>query len=226
MKVTYYGHSCFLVEVASTKLLLDPFITPNELAKHIDASKVTADYILQSHGHEDHVADLLPIARRTGATVVATWEIYTWLGKQGITKAHPMNAGGSWKFDFGRVKMIYAHHSSSLPDGTYAGSAGGYVVEAGGTTFYYAGDTALFSDMKLIPERLKLDVAFLPIGSNFTMDVDDAVVAAGFLQCKKVIGMHYDTFGFIVIDHEEAISKFKSAGLELVLMGIGKTIEL
>lgn len=226
MKVTYYGHSCFLVEVSGKQILFDPFITPNELAKGIDAAKVQANYILLSHGHEDHIADLLPIAKRTNATVVATWEIYAWLGKQGITNAHPMNAGGSWSFDFGRVKMVYAHHSSSLPDGTYAGSAGGFVIESGGQTFYYAGDTALFSDMKLIADRFKLDVAFLPIGSNFTMDIEDAIKAAGFLNCKRVIGMHYDTFGFIKINHDEALRKFKSAGMELMLMTIGQTIEL
>jgi L-ascorbate metabolism protein UlaG (beta-lactamase superfamily) len=223
VKVTYYGHSCFLVEVAGTRLLFDPFITPNELAKDIDVAGIQADYIFLSHGHEDHVADLLPIAKRTNATVVATWEIYVWLGKQGITNAHPMNAGGSWSFDFGSVKMIYAHHSSSLPDGSYAGSAGGFVISAGGETFYYSGDTALFSDMKLIPERFKLDVTFFPIGSNFTMDVEDAIQAAKYVQCHKVIGMHYDTFGFIVINHEEAIKKFKDAGLELTLMRIGES---
>jgi len=226
MKVTYYGHSCFGIEAAGKQLLFDPFVTPNELAKHIDVNQIPADFILLSHGHEDHTADLLSVARRTNATVVATWEIYVWLGKQGITNMHPMNAGGSWTFDFGKVKMIYAHHSSSLADGTYAGSAGGFVVETGGMTFYYSGDTALFSDMTLITERFKLDFAFLPIGSNFTMDVEDAITASGYIKCKKIIGMHYDTFGFIKIDHAEAMRKFKSAGLELILMDIGQTIDV
>ncbi len=129
MKLNYYGQSSFLLEVNGTKILFDPFISPNELAKDIDVEKIECDYILVSHGHYDHVADLVAIAKRTNAKVVSSFEIVDWLKGQGVENAHPMNLGGSWKFDFGKVKMVYAAHSNSLPDGTYAGTAAGFIIE-------------------------------------------------------------------------------------------------
>lgn len=223
MKITYYGHSCFGVEVNGKQLLFDPFITPNELAKEIDTTKIKADYILLSHGHEDHVADAVSIAKRTGAKVVCAFEIHTWLNNQGISNTHPMNVGGKWKFDFGNVKCVAAAHSSSLPDGTYAGNAMGFIVESTEGNFYFAGDTALTYDMKLIGDYRHIDFAFLPIGDNFTMGPDNAIIAAEFIKCRKIIGMHYDTFGYIKIDHEKAIQKFEHAGNELILFNIGET---
>ncbi len=225
MKVTYYGQSCFLIELQGKKILFDPFITPNELAKDINADDIEADYILVSHGHADHTADLVPIASRTGATVVASFEIVDWLSKRGITAAHPMNLGGSWNFDFGKVKMVYAAHSNSLPDGTYAGTAAGFIITAGSKTIYYAGDTALTYEMKLTGELYAVDLAFLPLGDNFTMGVDDAVIASKFVNTNTVIGMHYDTFGFIKIDKEAAIEKFATAGVKLNLIEIGASQE-
>lgn len=224
MNITYYGHSCFGVEIAGKHLLFDPFITPNELAKNVDATTVKADYILITHGHEDHVADAVAIASRTGATVVCNWEIHVWLQKQGITNTHPMNIGGKKLFDFGSVKCVNAVHSSSLPDGSNGGNPMGFVVESTDRNFYYAGDTALTYDMKLIGNYRSIDFAFLPIGDNFTMGIDNAIIATDFINCGDIIGMHYDTFGFIKIDQEEAKFKFRRAGRNLTLLAIGETI--
>lgn len=224
MNITYYGHSCFGVEINGKHLLFDPFITPNELAKSVNANTVKADYILISHGHEDHIADAISIAKRTGATVVCAWEIYVWLQKQGVENIHPMNIGGKKIFDFGSIKCVKAEHSSSLPDGTYGGNPMGFVVESTDKNFYYAGDTALTYDMKLIGEYRSIDFAFLPIGDNFTMGVDNAIIATEFINCPDVIGMHYDTFGFIKIDKEEAKHKFERQGKKLTLMQIGETL--
>jgi L-ascorbate metabolism protein UlaG (beta-lactamase superfamily) len=226
MKVTYYGHSCFLVEVSGKKLLFDPFITPNELARNIDVSKIKPDYILISHGHEDHVADALTIGKASGATFISNFEIVTWFNKQGIKNYQPMNLGGKWTFDFGTVKYVAAIHSSTLPDGSSGGNPGGFVIESAEGNFYYAGDTALTSDMQLIPRFTKLDFAMLPVGDCFTMGADDAMVAAEFVKCSKIIGMHYDTFGFIKIDHEAALARFTKARLELILMDIGETVDV
>jgi L-ascorbate metabolism protein UlaG (beta-lactamase superfamily) len=225
MNITYYGHSCFGIEVNGKNILFDPFITPNELAKNIDATTVKADYILISHGHEDHIADAIAIAERTGAKVICNWEIHSWLNSKGITNTHPMNIGGKWKFDFGNVKCVAAVHSSSLPDGTYGGNPMGFIVEAVEGNFYYAGDTALTYDMKLIGDYRSINFAFLPIGDNFTMGVDNAIIAADFIKCRKIIGMHYDTFGYIKVDKEQAIKKFENAGNSLTLFNIGETKE-
>ncbi len=227
MKVTYYGHSCFNVEVSGKNLLFDPFISGNELAKNIDVSKIKADYILISHGHEDHLVDADSIAKRTNATVISNYEIVVWLTtKQGVQNGHPMNHGGKWKFDFGTVKYVSAIHSSTLPDGTSGGNPGGFVVDSTEGTFYFAGDTALTYDMKLIGEMYKLKFAFLPIGDNFTMGIDDAVIASDFIKCNNIIGMHYDTFGYIKINHNETKEKFSKAGKTFHLLEIGKSITI
>jgi len=226
MKVTFYGHSCFGIETSGIHLLFDPFVSHNELASGIKVDDIPADFILASHGHWDHVADLVPIAQRTGATVVGVWEIHAWAEKQEL-KTHPMNTGGSWDFDFGKLTLVNAVHTSSFPDGSYAGNPVGFVLDLKeGKTMYYAGDTALHMDMQLIARRYKLDYAFLPIGGNFTMDVQDAVLAAEFVNCKHIIGMHYDTFGYIKIEHDAAQKQFADAGRKLTLMDIGSTMEL
>jgi L-ascorbate metabolism protein UlaG (beta-lactamase superfamily) len=226
MKLTYFGHSCFLVEVNSKKILFDPFISSNELAKDIDISKIECDFIAVSHGHFDHISDAVAIAQRTNATIICAFEIYEWFSKQGLKNFRPMNTGGKWTSDFGTVKCVAAVHSSCLPDGTYGANPMGFVFNTVEGDFYYSGDTALTMDMQLIPRWAKLKFAVLPIGDNFTMDVEDAIAAAEFVQCSKVIGVHYDTFGFIVINHEEAIAKFAKAGKELILLKTGETIEL
>jgi len=223
VKITYYGHSCFGVEINGKHLLFDPFISPNELAKGIDVNSVKADYILISHGHEDHIADAVSIAKRTHARVICSWEVNIWLNNQGVENIHPMNIGGKVKMDFGNVKCVNAVHSSGLPDGTYGGNPMGFVVESPEGNFYYAGDTALHYDMKLIGEYRTIDFAFLPIGDNFTMGVDNAIIASDFINCDKIIGMHYDTFGYIKIDQSDAVHKFKRAGKSLSLFAIGET---
>jgi L-ascorbate metabolism protein UlaG (beta-lactamase superfamily) len=196
------------------------------LAKDIDINSIKADYIFLSHGHQDHMADALTIAANNQSKIVAIWEICEWAGRNGHTDNHPMNIGGFWKFDFGTVQMVKAVHSSSFPDGTYAGTPCGFVVSGDDKTFYYSGDTALTLDMQLIPERHSINFAFLPIGSNFTMDVTDAVTAAKFVKCNHIIGMHYDTFGYIIINHDEAINQFNQAGKLLTLMSIGQTLDI
>ncbi|MCF8254458.1 MAG: metal-dependent hydrolase [Bacteroidia bacterium] len=223
MEINYYGHSCFLIKVGGKKLLFDPFIRGNELAKEINIDSIEADYILVSHGHEDHTGDLVYLAKKTDATVIASFEITSWLQKQGINKVHPMNVGGNKNFEFGKVSMTYAAHSSSFADGTYAGVASGFVITAEGKSVYYSGDTGLTQEMKLIGEMHAISLALLPIGDNFTMDAKDAATAANFLNCKDVIGLHYDTFGFIVINNQEAINSFANKGVKLTLLKIGET---
>ncbi|MBC7865732.1 MAG: metal-dependent hydrolase [Bacteroidia bacterium] len=224
MQITYYGHSCFGVEIKGKHLLFDPFISPNELAAGIDVNSVKADFILISHGHEDHIADAVSIGKRTGAKVICNYEIYVWLTKQGITNIHPTNIGGKLHLEGFNVKCVSAIHSSSLPDGTYGGNPMGFVIESEAGSFYYAGDTALTYDMKLIGDYRKIDFAFLPIGDNFTMGIENAIICTDFIKCDDIIGMHYDTFGFIKIDHATAIKKFDHAGKNLKLMKIGETI--
>ena len=226
MKLTYYGHSAFSVDVQGIKILFDPFISFNELAKNIDIDQIQADYIFLSHGHQDHIADAVRIAKRTNATVVASWEVATWIAAQGVEKTHPMNTGGKWTFDFGVVKCVVAQHSSGLPDGSYGGNPLGFLFKTESGNFYYSGDTALTLDMQLIPSWLDLHFAVLPIGDNFTMGIDDAINAATFIQCDTIIGVHYDTFGFIRISKEEAHKKFENAGKRLLLPEIGETIEV
>jgi L-ascorbate metabolism protein UlaG (beta-lactamase superfamily) len=223
MKITYYGHACFGVQVAGKNLLFDPFITPNDLARTVDVKQVPADYILISHGHMDHMADAADIARRTGATLISNYEVTLWFNKQGIGKTHPMNHGGACRFDFGRVKFVNAIHSSSLPDGAYGGNPGGFVVESGEGGFYYAGDTALTLDMKLIGETTPLKFAALPIGDNFTMGIEDAIRAAEFVRCDEVLGLHYNTFPPIAIDCDHAVKAFKTAGKHLWLLKPGES---
>ena len=226
MKITYYGHSCFLVETNGKKLLFDPFISFNELAKDIDINSIEADYILQSHGHADHIADCVAIANRTNAKIICSWEIHEWLNKQGVTNTHPMNLGGKWQFDFGVVKCVVAQHSSGLPDGSYGGNPMGFLVMNDDENFYYAGDTALTMDMKLIPVWCKLNAAFLPIGDNFTMDASDAVAAAKFIECDNIIAMHFDTFGFIKVNHKQVQNLFEDANKQVRLPKIGETFSL
>lgn len=223
MKLSYLGHATIYAVINGQNILFDPFISPNELASHIEIDKLDVDYIFVSHGHEDHVADVKSIALRTGAKIVSNFEITTWFEGQGCENVHPMNIGGSWEFDFGKVKYVNAIHSSTLPDGSNGGSAGGFVFETSEGNFYYAGDTALTMDMKLIPMQTKLDFAILPIGDNFTMGVEDSIIAAGFVEVDKVLAMHFDTFGFIKIDHASAKAKYKEANLELRILEVGET---
>ncbi|MDY0090891.1 MAG: metal-dependent hydrolase [Flavobacteriaceae bacterium] len=225
MKISFYGHASLGIEVSQKYILVDPFISGNPKASHINISELKADYILLTHAHQDHILDVEAIARRTGAVIVSNWEIATYYGNKGF-QTHPMNHGGSWKFDFGVVKYVNAIHSSSFPDGTYGGNPGGFVIESEHKNIYISGDTALTMDMKLIPLRTKLDLAIFPVGGNFTMDVEDAIMASDFVECDKILGVHFDTFGYIEINHEEAIKKFFDKDKDLMLLEIGSFIEI
>ncbi|SFN64014.1 L-ascorbate metabolism protein UlaG, beta-lactamase superfamily [Bizionia echini] len=225
MKITFYGHASLGIEVDGVHILVDPFISGNENAKHIDISTLKADYILLTHAHQDHILDVETIAKNTDAVIVSNFEIVTHFQNKGF-EGHPMNHGGTWDFEFGEVKYVNAIHTSSFPDGSYGGQPGGFVIEGEHKNIYIAGDTALTMDMKLIPLRTKLDLAILPIGDNFTMGVDDAILASDFVQCDKVLGYHYDTFGYIEIDHEVAKRKFFEKDKDLMLLEIGESLEL
>jgi L-ascorbate metabolism protein UlaG (beta-lactamase superfamily) len=226
MKLTFFGHASFSIEVMGKTLLFDPFISPNPAAKTIDISSLKADYIFLSHGHGDHIADAVAIAKNTGAKCVGAAEVEGWLNKNDVTNTHGMNHGGFINFDFGRVKGVNAIHSSSFPDGSYAGNPMGFVFNTAEADFYYSGDTALTMDMQLIPSWANLKFSVLPIGGNFTMDVQDAVKAAEFIKCDRIIGVHYDTFPPIKIDTESAVKVFEKAGKKLLLPKIGETIEV
>ena len=225
MELTFYGHACFLVKIGATKILFDPFISPNPLAKDIDINSIEADYIFVSHGHEDHVADLLSLAKQTQATVVSNFELITWLGKQGYEKVHPMNFG-TRTFDFGTVHFVPAAHSSALPDGSYGGNPGGFIFKTEAGNFYYTGDTSLTAEFTMIPYYGTLDAAIMPVGGNFTMNVEEALIASNIIKCDNIVGVHYDTFGYIVIDKTASIQQFKDAGKTLRLPEIGAPITL
>ena len=214
-----------MLEIEGKSILFDPFITPNPLAKDVDVSTILPDFILISHGHGDHIADAVAIAQQAKSQVIATYEVCEWLNKKGVENFVPMNTGGKINLGFCTVKLVYAAHSSSLPDGSYGGNPVGFVIIHKGGSFYYAGDTALSNEMKLIPEECKLDFAMLPIGDHFTMGITDAAKAAKFIQCDKIIGMHFDTFPPIQINHDNAKAHFAGLGLELTLPIINQSLE-
>ena len=226
MQLTYYGHACFSVQTGGKQLLFDPFITYNELAKDIDITTIAADYILVSHGHQDHIADAVAIAKRTNAVVICAYELMAWFNKQGVNNVSPMNTGGKRSFDFGAVKCVVAQHSSQLPDGSYGANPMGFVVTTADGSFYYSGDTALTLDMQLIPRWASIAFAVLPIGDGLTMGAEDAADAAHFAETNKVVGVHYNTFDGIKIDPLEAKKTFEAKGIELLLPEIGQTINV
>lgn len=226
MKITFFGQNTLLIELKEKTLIVDPFITGNDAAKNKVALKdLKADYIFLTHAHEDHVLDAEDIAKNTGATIVSNYEIANHYAEKGFD-IHPMNHGGAWDFDFGHVKYVNAIHTSTFADGTNGGIPGGFIMQADGKTIYIAGDTALSMDMKLIPLRYTLDLAILPIGDNFTMGIEDAILASDFVECSNVLGVHYDTFDYIKIDHEEAHRAFNAAKKQLHLLEIGGSITL
>lgn len=225
MKFTYYGQSCFAVNCNGKNLLFDPFITPNPKAAHININQIDVDYILVSHGHGDHVADVEAIAKSTGATLIANFEVGEWFRAKGVRSIEGMNLGGKKQFEFGEVRCVNAVHSSVLPDGTPGGNPMGFLIQ-GEKKFYFSGDTALTMDMQLIPSWAKIDFAVLPIGDYFTMDAADAARAAEMVGTKKVVAVHYDTFPPISINKNEALKIFEEKGIELLLPAIGETINI
>ncbi len=226
MKITFLGHAALRIDTGSHQVVVDPFITGNPLAKEkISLDSLEPDYILLTHAHQDHVLDVEALAERSGATIISNFEIVSHYQAKGL-KGHPMNHGGARDFDFGWLKYVHAVHTSSFADGTYGGQPGGFLLRAGGKQLYIAGDTALHMDMKLLPHYGNLDLAVLPIGDNFTMGVADAVLAADFVECSRVLGVHYDTFGYIVIDKKQAREAFAKAGKTLLLPEIGESLTL
>lgn len=225
MKYTYYGQSCFIIEAAGKNFLFDPFISENPLAKNIDIDGIEADYIFVSHGHGDHIADVSRIAKNTKATVYCMVEVAKWLSDQGVQNVAGLNFGPQ-QLPFGKMRTVWAVHSSSNPDGSCGGNPAGFVLTLDKKTIYFAGDTALTLEMKLLADLYKIDYAILPIGGYYTMDVDDALIASKYINCTQVIGVHYNTFPPIEIDATDAVAKFEREGKKLLLPGIGETIAL
>ena len=226
MIIRYLGHASLQIRTKNVTILVDPFISPNPQASHIDINTLDADVILITHGHADHVADVKAIADRTGATIVSNFEIVEWFGKQNV-QGHPMNHGGQKSFEWGTVKYVNAIHSSTLPDGTGGGNPGGFVLWNEEGCVYIAGDTALTMDMQLIPMTCPpVSLAVLPIGDNFTMGYSDAVLASDFVKCDRILGCHYDTFPYIEINHNDAKNVFSKKNKQLILLEVGNEIEV
>ena len=227
ISVQYLGHSCFLLTTAKARVLIDPFLTGNPQAA-TTADKVSADFILVSHGHGDHYGDAVAIAKRTGATVVAPFELALHAGAQGA-KVHPMGCGGGKDFSFGRVQLTIAHHSSSLDEGGKTVSVAapvGFLIRADGKTIYFAGDTALTMDMELLGRRNSIDLALLPIGDNFTMGPSDAAEAVRMLKAKRAVPMHYNTFDLIQADPGIFRKEAEKHGAKVDVLKPGESIEI
>jgi L-ascorbate metabolism protein UlaG (beta-lactamase superfamily) len=225
IKITWHSHACFLIDTGNGKLLTDPFLTGNPLAS-IQPGAIDTDYILVSHGHGDHVGDTIPIAKRTGATVISNFEIQNWLVGQGIEKAHPQHIGGGFDYPWGRVKLTTALHGSALPDGSYGGNPCGFLFYIQGKKIYHACDTGLFYDMKLIGEE-GIDLAILPIGDNFTMGPVDALRAVKLIEPNQVVPIHYDTFDIIKQDPNDWATKVREqTNATVLVMKPGDTIEI
>lgn len=221
MTLTYYGHACFLIDTGKEKLLFDPFLTGNAHAA-VKEEEVSCDYILLSHAHADHFGDADAIARRTGAAVIAIPEVIGLFSKE-VTHFYPMNLGGSVKLPFGKVTMVPALHSSGVPGGV----ACGFLIQfESGVNVYYAGDTALFGDMKLIGEKADIDYAVLPIGDNYTMGPDDAVKAAQLLGAKRVVPIHYNTWPVIAQDPSAFGKMAEESGVAPHVVPVGGKLDL
>ncbi len=219
----FLGHSCVAITDGKHNLIIDPYITGNPQAP-VKAEEIKANFVLVSHGHGDHIGDAVAIAKRNNATIIGSFELTTLCAKQGCN-VHPMHIGGGHDFDFGRVKLTIAHHGGGYGDdaSVYTGPPVGFLITIGGKVVYHPGDTGLFYDMKLIGEMNDIALAFLPIGDNFTMGIDDAVRAVEYLRTKKVVPMHFDTFDVIKTDPDEFANKV--SGAEVMILKPGETID-
>ncbi len=215
----FLGHSCVLLSHDKQSIIIDPFLSGNPVAS-VKAEDVTPTFILVSHGHSDHIGDAIAIARRTGATIIANFELASLCERQGAT-VHSMHIGGSHLFPFGRVKLTIAHHGSGYgaDANIYTGPPVGFLVTIDGKTVYHPGDTGLFYDMKLIGEMNKIEIAFLPIGDNYTMGSDDAVKAIEFLRPRTVVPIHYNTFPAIAALPEEFAKKVRDTNVVILKPG-------
>lgn len=228
MRLTYLGHSCVQLETGGHTLLFDPYLTGNPRAS-AKATEVNPDFILITHGHDDHVGDAGDIARRTRALIIANYEIASYFGEQGL-ETHGMYHGGGHNFPFGRAKMVLAHHGSGFPGPDrrliYMGNPAGFVVTAEGKNIYHAGDTCVFLEMELIGRMTPIDVALLPIGDNFTMGIEEAVEAIKLLRPKKVVPIHYDTWDLIRADTAAFAAQARAAGTEPVILPPGGELKV
>lgn len=225
MKITFYGHACFGIEINGKHIVVDPFITANPLAKNIDINSIKADYILLTHAHQDHVLDVETLVAKTGATIISNYEIVLYYGAKGLNGS-PLNHGGTFKADGFSAKYVNAIHTSSFADGTYGGEPGGFIIKSEDKSLYIAGDTAVTMDMKLIPMQTKLTASIFPIGDTFTMGIEDAIIASNLVECNNVIGCHFNTFPPIEIDVEKAKNVFRNANKDLTVLEIGESIVL
>ena len=217
MKITFLGHASLEIKIDEFSIVVDPFISGNPFASDVDIDSLKPDFILITHAHQDHILDVEKLAKENDSIIISNFEIVNYFQNKGL-KGHPMNHGGKWNFDFGELKYVNAIHTSTFPDGENGGQPGGFIISANNKSIYIAGDTALTYDMKLIPLKYNLDLAVLPIGDNFTMGYEDAILASDFIQCDKILGYHYDTFGLIEINETNAIDKFKERGKNLILL--------
>lgn len=227
MEITYFGHACFGIKTDKVRLIIDPFITANELARNIDVNKIKVDYILVTHAHSDHILDVEIVAKNNpDATILSNVEIANHYSALGY-KVIGMNIGGVKKFDFGKIKMINAVHSSSFPDGKYGGQPAGFLLKMDGKVVYHAGDTALSFDMRCLPYVYGyINVAILPIGNHYTMGVYDAISASKFVGTRNIIASHYDTFPEIKVNKEKALAAFLSEEKKLTFIPIGETVDV
>ncbi|HUX20130.1 MAG TPA: metal-dependent hydrolase [Spirochaetia bacterium] len=222
-KITYLGHSAFLVEGSKAKLVIDPFLSGNPRAPKAPGD-IKVEWVLLSHGHGDHFGDALEIAKANNATIIAPFELAGYCEQKGAT-VHPMHIGGGFNYPFGRVKLTIAHHGSATPDGTYTGNPCGFLITMDGKTLYHSGDTGLFYDMKLIGEMNHIDLALLPIGDNFTMGITDAVKAVEFLKAGLTVPMHYNTFDVIKAEPNDFVNAVKKQGQRAQVLPVGESLE-